>query len=105
MSFERIRKIPTVDEVLADLPLDENLKPIKEARDQACIDILTGKSKKFILVIGPCSADNEDAVLEYVTRLAGLNDQVKDHLLLIPRIYTNKPRTTGYKNSHRCSTF
>ncbi len=95
MSFEYIRKIPTVDEILGEMPLSDDLKIIKERRDQQVIDVFTGASQKFILVIGPCSADNEDAVCEYIQRLAKLNDQVKDQLLLIPRVYTNKPRTTG----------
>jgi len=95
MSFKYIQKIPSVEEILTEMPLKSELKQIKSKRDQEAIDILTGKSQKFMLIIGPCSADNEDAVCEYVARLAKLNDKVKDHLMLIPRIYTNKPRTTG----------
>lgn len=95
MSFELIRKIPTVDEILTEMPLSDELKEVKAERDQAAIDIFTGNSNKFMLIIGPCSADREDAVSEYCERLAKLNEQVKDVLFLIPRIYTNKPRTTG----------
>jgi 3-deoxy-7-phosphoheptulonate synthase len=77
------------------MPLPEPLKKIKKERDRQIIDVLKGKSDKFILIIGPCSADNEDAVCEYVGRLAKLQDEVKDKLVLVPRVYTNKPRTTG----------
>ena len=75
--------------------MPENLIKIKQDRDQLIRDIFERKSDKFMLIIGPCSADNEDAVCEYITRLAGLQDRVKDRIVLIPRIYTNKPRTTG----------
>ena len=71
------------------------MKKIKEERDGEIQNVFTGYSDKFLVIIGPCSADNEDAVCEYVERLARLNEEVKDKLILIPRIYTNKPRTTG----------
>ena len=64
-------------------------------RDEEIRDVFTGKSDKFLVVVGPCSADNEDAVCEYVSRLARVNEKVSDRLVLIPRVYTNKPRTTG----------
>ena len=73
----------------------DKLKAIKAKRDEEIRDIFTGKSDKFVVIIGPCSADNEDSVCEYVNRLAKLNDRVSDKLMIIPRIYTNKPRTTG----------
>ncbi|MBZ0167413.1 MAG: 3-deoxy-7-phosphoheptulonate synthase, partial [Candidatus Omnitrophica bacterium] len=95
MSFEYIHKIPAVEEILEELPLSDELKKIKAQRDREAIDIFTGASQKFMLIIGPCSADNEDAVVEYVNRLAKLNAEVQDVLMLVPRIYTNKPRTTG----------
>lgn len=95
MSFEFIKKLPTPDEIRKELPMPEKLKKLKEERDAAIRDVLTGNSSKFLVIIGPCSADNEDAVCDYVTRLARVNEKVKDKLLLIPRIYTNKPRTTG----------
>ena len=95
MSFEYVRKIPSVDEILEELPVEESLKKAKVERDKEIKSIFERKSKKFVLVIGPCSADNEDAVCEYVGRLRKAQDKVKDKLLLIPRIYTNKPRTTG----------
>ncbi len=95
MSFEYLRQIPSVNEILEQMPLPESLKKVKKERDRQIIDVFKGKSDKFILIIGPCSADDQDAVCEYVSRLAKLQDEVKDKLLLIPRVYTNKPRTTG----------
>lgn len=95
MSFEFVKKLPTPDEIRADFPLPEKLAAIKRERDREIADVITGKSPKFLVVIGPCSADNEDSVCEYVTRLAKVNEKVRDRLILIPRIYTNKPRTTG----------
>lgn len=75
--------------------MPEKSKEIKKERDQEIRDIFTGKSDKFIVLVGPCSADNEDSVCEYVNRLAKVNEKVSDRLMIIPRIYTNKPRTTG----------
>ena len=95
MSFEYMRRIPSPQEVLDAAPLPEQLKKVKEKRDQEIRAIFHRESDRFFLVIGPCSADNEDALCEYVSRLARLQDEVKDKILLIPRIYTNKPRTTG----------
>ena len=93
MNFKR--KLPVPKEIKEQYPLTRELSIIKAARDVEIADVFTGKSNKFILVIGPCSADREDAVLEYCTRLAKLQDEVKDSIILIPRVYTNKPRTTG----------
>lgn len=95
MSFEFVKKLPTPAEIREQLPLPEDLIKLKEKRDAEIREVLTGKSDKFLVIIGPCSADNETAVCDYVTRLAVVNEQVKDKLILIPRIYTNKPRTTG----------
>lgn len=95
MSFEFIRKLPTPAEIKEQYPLPAGLAEIKADRDTEIRDVITGKSSKFLLVVGPCSADNEDSVCDYVSRLAALNDKVKDKVILIPRIYTNKPRTTG----------
>jgi 3-deoxy-7-phosphoheptulonate synthase len=95
LSFEYLRQIPSANDILSQMPLPEPLKKIKKERDRQIIDIFKGKSDKFILIIGPCSADDEDAVCEYVGRLAKLQDEVKDKLVLVPRVYTNKPRTTG----------
>lgn len=95
MSFEFVKKLPTPEQIRGDYPLPADLLSIKKARDAQIADVLTGKSSKFLVVIGPCSADNEDSVCEYVTRLARVGEKVKDKLILIPRVYTNKPRTTG----------
>ncbi len=95
MSFEFIKKLPTPDEILEEYPLPKQLVDIKRERDAEIKDVFTGKSSKFLVIIGPCSADNEDSVCDYVSRLARVNEKVKDKLILIPRIYTNKPRTTG----------
>lgn len=95
MSFEFIKKLPTPDEIREQFPFPAELAHLKAQRDQEIRDVITGKSNKFLVIIGPCSADNEDAVCEYVSRLAKVNEKVKDKLILIPRIYTNKPRTTG----------
>lgn len=95
MSFEFIKKLPTPDEIRNQYPLPDSLIKIKEERDAQIRDVITGASNKFLVIIGPCSADNEDAVCDYISRLAKVNEKVKDKLILIPRIYTNKPRTTG----------
>ena len=95
MSFEYIQKLPTPDEIREEFPLTKELAEIKKERDQQIADVFTGKSDKFLVIVGPCSADNEDAVCDYVSRLGKVNEKVKDKLILIPRIYTNKPRTTG----------
>lgn len=95
MSFEFIKKLPTPDEIRAEYPVPEKVRKIKAERDAEIKMVFTGESDKFLVVIGPCSADNEEAVCDYVCRLARVNEQVKDKLILVPRIYTNKPRTTG----------
>ncbi|HTY44472.1 MAG TPA: 3-deoxy-7-phosphoheptulonate synthase [Patescibacteria group bacterium] len=95
MSFQYIRKIPSPAEIIAEMPLGPELKRIKEERDKTIISVITGQSGKLLVIIGPCSADNEDAVCEYVARLAGLQEKVREKMILVPRIYTNKPRTTG----------
>ncbi len=87
--------LPHPSELKAEFPLSAEMKQLKADRDREIRDIFTGKEDKFIVIVGPCSADNEDSVCEYVSRLAKVNDQVKDRLMIIPRIYTNKPRTTG----------
>ena len=95
MSFEFIRKLPTPAEIREQYPLPKNLVELKKQRDSEIADVFTGKSDKFIMIIGPCSADNEPAVLDYVSRLAKVQEKIKDRVIIIPRIYTNKPRTTG----------
>lgn len=95
MSMQFVQKLPNPDEFKKEYVLSDKLKEIKRKRDTEIADVLTGKSDKFLVIIGPCSADREDAVLDYVERLSKVNEKVKDKVLLIPRIYTNKPRTTG----------
>ena len=89
------RKLPIPKEIKEQYPLTAELSQIKARRDKEIADVFTGKSSKMVLIIGPCSADREDAVLEYCERLAKLQEAVSDKLVLIPRVYTNKPRTTG----------
>ena len=88
-------QLPLPTDLKEEYPLTEKLRQIKKERDQEIRDIFTGASDKFIVLVGPCSADNEDSVCEYVTRLARVSEKVSDRLMVIPRIYTNKPRTTG----------
>ena len=95
MSFTFIRQLPTPDVVKALEPMSEEMAQIKAGRDQLIRDVITGKSDKFLVIVGPCSADNEDAVCEYTNRLAEVQEKVADRLVIVPRIYTNKPRTTG----------
>lgn len=93
--IKRIKELPSADVIRALYPMDEELQEVKKQRDAMIKDVFTGASDKFIVIIGPCSADNEDAVLDYNNRLAKMQDELSDKLILIPRIYTNKPRTTG----------
>ena len=95
MNMDFVRKLPIPKEIKEQFPIPEEVKKVKAERDAAIADVFTGKSDKFLLIIGPCSADREDSVLDYVNRLAKVQDKVKDKILIIPRIYTNKPRTTG----------
>lgn len=95
MSMKLNRELPLPLDLKAQYPLSASLREMKARRDQEVRDIFTGQSEKFVVIIGPCSADQEDSVLEYVHRLAKVNEKVKDKLFLIPRVYTNKPRTTG----------
>lgn len=95
MSYQKIQLIPSPEEIRAELPISEELMAIKASRDAAIKDILEGRDSRLLVVIGPCSASDEDAVCDYVSRLAAVNDKIKDKLFLIPRVYTNKPRTTG----------
>lgn len=89
------RRLPAPQDVIKMYPLSEKLASRKNANDKEIRGVLEGKIKKFLLIIGPCSADREDAVLEYATRLRAVQEKVSDKLILVPRIYTNKPRTTG----------
>ena len=95
MGFRYLTKISSSDEIIAQYPLAPELAALKSSRDVLIRDVLSGQSERMLLVIGPCSADNEEAVCDYVGRLGQIQDQVKDKLVLVPRIYTNKPRTTG----------
>lgn len=93
--FERQIQIPSAEQILAEQPLPEDLKKIKCERDALAKDVIAGRSQKLLVIVGPCSAHESKPVLEYVKRLGKLNERVKDKLVLIPRIYTNKPRTKG----------
>jgi len=95
MGIKYISNLPSPEEIIAKYPLREDLKEKKKDFDKTIADVFTGKSDKFLAVIGPCSADNEDSVLDYVTRLAKVADEIKDKIIVIPRVYTNKPRTNG----------
>ena len=95
MGMKINRWLPLPAELKERLPMSAAAAAIKAERDEKIKSVFTGKSSGFIVIVGPCSADNEDAVCEYVARLARVNERVKDKLCLIPRIYTNKPRTTG----------
>jgi len=95
MGFDFIKKLPTPEEIRGEYALPADCVALKEKRDAEIRKVITGESDKFLVIIGPCSADNEDAVCDYISRLAKINDKVSDKLILIPRIYTNKPRTTG----------
>ncbi|MCI5994448.1 MAG: 3-deoxy-7-phosphoheptulonate synthase [Blautia sp.] len=95
MSFEFVKKLPTPAEVKEMYPVTERVVRIKKDRDDMIRKVFTGESDKFLVIIGPCSADNEEAVCDYISRLAKVQEKVSDRLILIPRIYTNKPRTTG----------
>ena len=95
MGMEFLRKLPIPKNIKEQLPLPDRFRALKEKRDLEIRDILSGRSDKLLLIIGPCSADCEDSVLDYISRLRKVQDKVSDKLLIIPRIYTNKPRTTG----------
>lgn len=93
--FEKQLRIPEPEQILEEMPLPASLKKIKAERDKFIADVITGKSDKLIVIVGPCSAHDPKAVLDYVTRLGKLNERVSEKLVLVPRIYTNKPRTKG----------
>jgi len=95
MSMNFHRKLPIPQEVKQEFPLSDTMIAVKEERDRQIREVFAGKSDKFLLIIGPCSADHKEPVLEYIARLRRLDEQVSDKIILIPRIYTNKPRTTG----------
>ena len=89
MSFSFIKQLPTPDEVKEQIPVPEKLKKAKAIRDTMIQDIFTGKSDKFLVIVGPCSADNEESVCEYTNRLARLQEKVKERVVLVPVSYTH----------------
>ena len=95
MAMKLNKELPLPSRLKEEFPLSDELKAIKARRDAEIRKVFTGESDKFLVIVGPCSADNEDAVCEYVSRLAKVSEKVSERLILIPRIYTNKPRTTG----------
>lgn len=95
MSFTYLNELPSPEVIKEQYPLSQKLVQIKNERDHMISDVITGKDSRFLVIVGPCSADNEDAVCDYISRLTSVAEKVKDQLILIPRIYTNKPRTTG----------
>jgi len=95
MSFKIVQALPTPEEIKKMMPMSQELIELKAKRDREIKRIFTGESDLFILIIGPCSANDEKAVIEYVKKLGKLQEEFKDKLMIIPRIYTNKPRTTG----------
>ena len=95
MNLEFKRELPAAKVVKEMYPITESAAAVKAKNDAAIRAVLSGESDKFLLVIGPCSAAREDSVIEYITRLRGLQDKVSDKIVIVPRIYTNKPRTTG----------
>lgn len=95
MSFEFVKKLPVPKEIKAEYPVPENIAELKMKRDEEIKSVFRGESDKFICIIGPCSADRADAVMDYTERLAKVQEKVADKVIIIPRVYTNKPRTTG----------
>ena len=95
MNMEFKRKLIIPKEIKEMFPVTEEMATLKKKRDAEIKDIIAGRSKKFMLIIGPCSADNEDAVIDYISRLIPVQEKVADKIFIVPRIYTNKPRTTG----------
>ncbi len=95
MNMEFYRKLPIPKEIKEQFPLSAESEKLLKARQDEINKVFSGESDKFILVIGPCSADREDAVLDYIYRLRGVEEKVNDKIIIVPRIYTNKPRTTG----------
>jgi 3-deoxy-7-phosphoheptulonate synthase len=95
MNIQRIKQIPSPEQIVEEIPFPTHLRQIKQQRDEDIKRIFEGKDDRFLLVIGPCSADSEEPVCDYIARLAKVQEKVKDRIIIIPRIYTNKPRTTG----------
>lgn len=95
MSFTFLNQLPTPAQIKEEYPLSKELTELKTKRDAMISDVICGKDDRFLVIIGPCSADNEDSVCDYVSRLTKIQEDVKDRVIIIPRVYTNKPRTTG----------
>ena len=95
MHMNFLRKLPSADEIKAQMPMSGELLEAKKIRDKEICDVFTGASDKLVLIIGPCSADNSESVLDYMHRLKKVQEKVSDKIVIIPRVYTNKPRTTG----------
>ena len=95
MGFSFVTEIPSPDVIRERFPLAPELAARKKERDEEIKKIITGESDKLLVVVGPCSADNEEAVVDYVSRLVKVQEKTKDRLVIVPRVYTNKPRTTG----------
>lgn len=95
MNMDFLKKLPMPVELKEQYPISDKIASIKEKSDKKIKDIISGKSDLFLVIIGPCSADNEESVLDYVNRIKNVQEEVKDKIMIVPRIYTNKPRTTG----------
>lgn len=95
MGVTYVKEVMSPEELLEKYPLPEAHKQLKAKKDREIAEVFTGESDKFLVIIGPCSADNEDSVCDYLCRLVKVQEKVKDKVIIIPRIYTNKPRTTG----------
>lgn len=95
MSFTFLNELPSPAQIKERYPLSEKLQELKKQRDAEISNVIKGLDNRFLVIIGPCSADNEDSVCDYVSRLTSIQEDVKDKLIIIPRVYTNKPRTTG----------
>jgi len=95
MNMEFLRKLTIPQDVKLQYPITEEMREVRDSRMEELKRIFSGQSNRFVLIIGPCSADNKQAVMDYLAKLRPLEDKVKDNILIVPRIYTNKPRTTG----------
>ena len=95
MGFSFVTEIPSPDVIRERFPLAPELAARKKERDEEIKKIITGESDKLLVIVGPCSADNEEAVVDYVSRLVKVQEKTKDRLVIVPRVYTNKPRTNG----------
>ena len=104
MGFDFIKKLPTPEEIRNQYPIDAEIQAIKDARDKELRDVFTGKSDKFLAIIGPCSADNEDAVLDYLTRLRNVQEKIADKVLIVPtRDRNNRVHRTDSRQTVRRS--